>query len=107
MGDWPAWVATGVSALIGAAFSAGGVFMAVRKDLESHDHRLTELEERELAEKFVTRREFELTVQNFRDDIREVRDGQKEISAGVTAIRDFLLQNIVEGDPSAENLDPS
>lgn len=85
------WLGTLIPVILSAAFTAGAIYAAVRRDLESHDNRLNDLEERELEDKFVTRREFEQTLKFLRGDINSVKETQAEMRGDVRAIRDHLL----------------
>lgn len=94
------WVVPALSAMFGAAVTAGVVYGAARGDLKSHERRLTELEDKKLEEKFVTRREFEQVMEFWKRDMADIKETQDEIRQTVTTIRDHLLASRKEAlDP--------
>lgn len=85
------WVIPALSGLVGGALAAGTTYGMARGTLESHERRLSELEDKELEEKFVTRREFEQTMKYLRNDLNTLQNAQGEMQADLRTIRDHIL----------------
>lgn len=75
------------AALIGGAASGLISWGAIRQTVKDHGRRISKLERlrRNLDDRFVTRREFQIVMESIRDDL-------KEISENVGEVRKFLMQ---------------
>lgn len=88
----PEWVVSFGSAMIGGLVTAGMAFGAMRAEVRHARRDLEKVKSRQenLDDKFVTRREFEVVMKAFREDVHS-------ISTSIGAVRDYLLANREEG----------